>query len=85
MEGKINKFLLVIYEIMDEVNGYPNFIQEIPGRHIDRSEAIFDFAEPAEKIILDVNKLLNEEDMEDSQEETPTYTEDEIWKSLSVN
>ncbi len=27
----------------------------------------------------------NELDMEDSQEETPTYTEDEIWKSLSVN
>jgi len=27
----------------------------------------------------------DEEDMEDSQEETPTYTEDEIWKSLSVN
>ena len=26
-----------------------------------------------------------EEDMEDSQEETPTYTADEIWKSLSVN
>ena len=27
----------------------------------------------------------DEEDMEDSQEETPTYTDDEIWKSLSVN
>jgi len=27
----------------------------------------------------------DEEDMEDSQEETPTYTADEIWKSLSVN
>ena len=27
----------------------------------------------------------DEEDMEDSEEETVTYTEDEIWKSLSVN
>ena len=27
----------------------------------------------------------DEEDMEDSQEEPPTYTADEIWKSLSVN
>ena len=26
-----------------------------------------------------------EEDMEDTQDETVTYTEDEIWKSLSVN
>ena len=26
-----------------------------------------------------------EEDMEDSEDETVTYTEDEIWKSLSVN
>ncbi len=28
---------------------------------------------------------VGEEDMEDSQDETVTYTEDEIWKSLSVN
>ena len=27
----------------------------------------------------------DEEDMEDSDEETVTHTEDEIWKSLSVN
>ena len=27
----------------------------------------------------------DEEDMEDTEEETVTYTEDEIWKSLSVN
>ena len=27
----------------------------------------------------------DEEDMEDSEEETVTHTEDEIWKSLSVN
>ena len=27
----------------------------------------------------------NELDMEDSEEETTTHTEDEIWKSLSVN
>ena len=27
----------------------------------------------------------DEEDMEDSEDETVTYTEDEIWKSLSVN
>ena len=35
----------------------------------------------------DMDSILSddEEDMEDSQEETPTYTEDEIWKSLSVN
>ena len=35
----------------------------------------------------DMDHILSddEEDMEDSQEETPTYTEDEIWKSLSVN
>jgi len=26
-----------------------------------------------------------EEDMEDSEDETVTYTEDEIWQSLSVN
>ena len=28
---------------------------------------------------------VDEEDMEDSEDETVTYTEDEIWKSLSVN
>ena len=35
----------------------------------------------------DMDHILSddEEDMEDSQEETPTYTADEIWKSLSVN
>ena len=35
----------------------------------------------------DMDSILSddEEDMEDSQEETPTYTADEIWKSLSVN
>ena len=27
----------------------------------------------------------DDEDMEDTEEETVTYTEDEIWKSLSVN
>lgn len=27
----------------------------------------------------------DEEDMEDTEEETVTHTEDEIWKSLSVN
>ena len=27
----------------------------------------------------------DDEDMEDSDEETVTHTEDEIWKSLSVN
>ena len=35
----------------------------------------------------DMDHILSddEEDLEDSQEETPTYTADEIWKSLSVN
>ena len=35
----------------------------------------------------DMDHILSddEEDMEESQEETPTYTADEIWKSLSVN
>ena len=35
----------------------------------------------------DMDSILSddEEDMEDSEEETVTYTEDEIWKSLSVN
>ena len=35
----------------------------------------------------DMDSILSddEEDIEDSQEETPTYTADEIWKSLSVN
>ena len=35
----------------------------------------------------DMDHILSddEEDIEDSQEETPTYTADEIWKSLSVN
>ena len=35
----------------------------------------------------DMDHILSddEEDMEHSQEETPTYTADEIWKSLSVN
>ena len=35
----------------------------------------------------DMDHILSddEEDMEDSQEETVTHTEDEIWKSLSVN
>ena len=35
----------------------------------------------------DMDSILSddEEDMEDSQEETVTHTEDEIWKSLSVN
>ena len=35
----------------------------------------------------DMDHILSDddEDMEDSQEETPTYTADEIWKSLSVN
>ena len=27
----------------------------------------------------------DEEDMEDTNDKTPTYTADEIWKSLSVN
>jgi len=27
----------------------------------------------------------DEEDMEDTEEETVTHTEDEIWKSISVN
>ena len=35
----------------------------------------------------DMDHILSddEEDMEDSQDEPVTYTEDEIWKSLSVN
>ena len=35
----------------------------------------------------DMDSILSddEEDMEDLQEETPTYTADEIWKSISVN
>ena len=35
----------------------------------------------------DMDHILSddEEDIEDSEEETVTYTEDEIWKSLSVN
>ena len=35
----------------------------------------------------DMDHILSddEEDMEDSDEETVTHTEDEIWKSLSVN
>ena len=27
----------------------------------------------------------DEEDMEDTNDKTPTYTADEIWKSISVN
>ena len=37
--------------------------------------------EDMDHILSDDNEL----DMEDSQEETPTYTADEIWKSISVN
>ena len=35
----------------------------------------------------DMDSILSddEEDMEDTEEETVTHTEDEIWKSLSVN
>ena len=35
----------------------------------------------------DMDSILSddEEDMEDSEEATVTHTEDEIWKSLSVN
>ena len=35
----------------------------------------------------DMDHILSddEEDMEDSDEETVTHTEDEIWKSISVN
>ena len=37
--------------------------------------------EDMDHILSDANEL----DMEDSQEGTPTYTADEIWKSISVN
>ena len=37
--------------------------------------------EEMDSILSDDNEL----DMEDSEDEPVTYTEDEIWKSLSVN